>query len=485
MGRLFWKVFFGFWLTMLIAAAIAALGVYAAKEDEDFASGAVSDDKIGLYANRWVDERLRRYATVLEFSGVPALERLLKQDAQARANRQPRSDRLRPRRYRPPMLVVNDQGQDLLDRTVPKRSLRLAKRRTARAANNKPMTQTVDAPGAIRVRLADDANWWLFMPRTDASGRRPPHRSLMGQLSPTGAGALALAFSLLFSGALAWYLARPIRILRDGFRQVSSGQLDTRVSALMGKRRDELADLGQDFDKTTARLQHLIESQRRLLHDVSHELRSPLARIQAAIGLLDQSPDRAAELSARIESESQRLDQLVGEILTLARLDEHEYVLPDTPFDINDLLADLLADARFEAHAVEKEVTLTGEISTDIAGDPTLVHRACENLVRNAIRYSPVHGSVQITASERPSPNGSGRQICIEVCDRGPGLSEAELISVIEPFARGQQASVDGFGLGLAIARRAITIHRGSLSLNNRSGGGLCAKLIWPAIGTD
>ncbi len=481
-SRLFWKVFLGFWLTMLLAAGVAALAVYAAQQDRERDFEAPAAGEAGLYTNRWVDERLRRYATLLMFGGEQALRHVIAEDQQASDARARREG---PRGFRPSVLVVDAAGSELLGRAVPPRSLRLAKRRTVRTGprvshENNARGSLVAARGVRRVEMTDGGQWWLFVPRTAATDKRVPSRSRLPRLSPGAIALLALASSLLFSGALAWYLARPIKILRDGFKQVADGRLETRLSAQMGQRRDELADLGRDFDKTTARLQALIVSQRQLLHDVSHELRSPLARIQAAIGLLDQSPERAHELAERIQHESERLDALVGEILTLARLDEQQHQQVGVPFDLNDLLADLLVDARFEANAEQKEVTLDGEIDGDVFGNPLLIQRACENLVRNAIRYSPAGETVTITASAKDNPAGV-REIHIEVSDRGPGLAESELAAVLEPFARGRHSSQEGFGLGLAIARRAAQVNNGELTLTNRTGGGLSAHLSWPS----
>lgn len=495
MGRLFWKVFLGFWLIILMAAGIVALAVYASQQDEGSGFDAPHNPQAGVYSNRWVEERLRRYSSVLGYGGEDALRRLMREDELA--NKRP--NRINRRWRRPNILVVNTNGSELLGRAIPDRPWQIARTRIERKGARDVIRPTepgaqsgvTRAPGVRRVEIANGQTWWLFVPRTAQTERQRPSRSILRQISPTIAGMIALLFSLIFSGALAWYLARPIRALRDGFKAVAAGKLDTRVSPQIGSRRDELADLGRDFDKTTARLQQLIQAQQRLLHDVSHELRSPLARIQAAIGLLDQSPDRAVELTGRIEQESERLDGLVGEILTLSRLNNHEDERPDQPFDLNDLLADLLVDARFEAEAAGKSVTLTGEVAAPVIGDPELIQRACENLIRNAIRFSPEGQGVAIIVEESDpvihdeltaDPSTAQRWVSVKICDRGPGLAESELQSVLEPFARGRYTHADGFGLGLAIAHRAAQIHGGSLMLQNRPGGGLCAQLSWPAL---
>ncbi|MFK7966708.1 MAG: ATP-binding protein [Burkholderiaceae bacterium] len=503
MGRLFWKVFLGFWLVILIAAGIVAFAVYASQQEADTDFAEAGNARAALYSNRWVNERLRRYSAVLSYGGERALRRLMREDEVA--NRESRNARRWPR---PAVLVVGASGEELLGRPIPPRAWQIAQRRIERAGSREltssPPTTTApsrqsgiaSAPGVRRVDLAGGETWWMFVPRTAEIESQRRQRSILRQISPAVAGVIALLFSLVFSGALAWYLARPIRALRDGFEAVAAGKLDTRVSPQIGARRDELADLGRNFDQTTARLQQLIQSQQRLLHDVSHELRSPLARIQAAIGLLDQSPDRVAELTGRIEQESARLDTLVGEILTLSRLNDQGHTTSHQTFDLNDLLADLLIDARFEAEAAGKSVALTGEVNASVLGDQGLIQRACENLIRNAIRYSPEGKTVDIIVSEseerasqtlgesslQESSNATkeGHWVAIEICDRGPGMAESELRAVLEPFARGRHTHADGFGLGLAIANRAAQIHGGSLELVNREGGGLCARFAWP-----
>ena len=156
---------------------------------------------------------------------------------------------------------------------------------------------------------------------------------------------------LAASALLAWYFAKPVRNLRWAMGAVAEGRLETRIQSRMGRRRDEIADLGRDFDRMALELQRLVESQRQLLHDVSHELRSPLARLQAAIGLARQDPRQIEMTFDRIECESARLAALVGELLTLARLESGRDETPARPLDLVELLADIAEDARFEARS--------------------------------------------------------------------------------------------------------------------------------------
>jgi two-component system, OmpR family, sensor kinase len=287
----------------------------------------------------------------------------------------------------------------------------------------------------------------------------------------------ALLASLAASALLAWYFAKPIRHLRWAFGAVADGKLDTRVQPLMEGRRDEIADLGRDFDRMTQKLCQLIESQRRLLHDVSHELRSPLARLQAVVGLARQDPAKVASTLDRIERETARLDTLVGELLTFTRLDAGTGVESRAPLDIIDLIVDIADDARFEAQANGRNLTLSAEGTCMFAGNAESLHRAFENVLRNAIKFTPPGTAVEVTV-DRPQAG----QLRLSICDHGPGVLPSELETIFEPFHRGAGAASDGFGLGLAIARRAIEAHGGGIRASNRPSGGLCIEIALPVV---
>jgi signal transduction histidine kinase len=281
--------------------------------------------------------------------------------------------------------------------------------------------------------------------------------------------------SLLFAALLAWYFARPIRTLREAFESAAGGNLDIRAGAAMGRRRDELADLGHDFDRMTARLQTLIETQHRLLHDVSHELRSPLARLQAAVDLIGQQPERSAELLQRIARESSRMDRLIGELLTLARLDTGLIGEAAEEVDLRELLTTIADDARFEAQS--KQCTIV----VDVAGKPVTrgrresLHRVIENVVRNATQHSPFGQEIGISVVT------FGQMHRIGIADRGQGVPEDALESIFEPFFRlPSSRATGGYGLGLAIARRLTEAHAGHIRAKNRPGGGLLVILDLP-----
>lgn len=286
--------------------------------------------------------------------------------------------------------------------------------------------------------------------------------------------------ALLISGVLAWSLSRPIRLLRQAFSDAASGALATRVAPRLGHRHDEFADLARDYDAMAQQLDALLGAQRRLLHDVSHELRSPLARLQLAVGLLHRSPAGLEQALSRIEREVQRLDALVGEVLTLARLESGTPLGTIHEIDALALLASVAEDARFEARAQGLELQLdaeAGEVIVRAHGE--LLARAFDNVIRNAVKYTPAGRKVDVTASVDPAAGA----LRIEVGDRGPGLPAETLQRIFEPFVRiASGPAQPGFGLGLAIARRAVQAHGGSLVASARAGGGLLVTFTLPAL---
>lgn len=314
----------------------------------------------------------------------------------------------------------------------------------------------------------------------DMQGPRGDWRGPMGPrlqpLTPWIPIVAAVFASLLFSVLLAWYFSRPIRALRQAFDAAAGGDLAPRFVSASGKSHTELNDLGRDFDRMTARLRNLIDGQTRLLHDVSHELRSPLARLQAAIGLAHQQPDKIAASMERIERESVRMDKLVGELLTLARLEAGAIKASQEEISMADLLEQIADDANYEAASQQRTVVREGEADVLVVGQADLLGRAIENVVRNAIKHSAEGGEVQLQARALPD----ARQLCIRVLDRGPGVAPADLETIFQPFFRSSNAGTEGHGLGLAIAQHVIEAHGGSIKATNRAGGGLCVEMILP-----
>lgn len=302
--------------------------------------------------------------------------------------------------------------------------------------------------------------------------RPPHHHPPLFPLQPLIAGVLV---SLLFSMLVARYFARPIEQLRQAFDAAARGDLSARPSAQLEGRNDELADLAHDFERMAGRLQQLLDGQRSLLHDVSHELRSPLARLQLAIDLAEQQPERTADSLQRVVREAGRIEALVAELLALSRLEADVDQTSGESVDLKPLLADLVDDARFEAASHGQEVELVCRGALLLSGRPVLLQRALENIVRNALHYSPPGSRITVTAERLME------EIHVTVCDQGPGVPEGELASIFTPFYRGEERhDHSGYGLGLAIALRVVNAHGGRISAHNRSEGGLCVEIILP-----
>lgn len=309
-------------------------------------------------------------------------------------------------------------------------------------------------------------------------GERPPrHRDF--PLLPLGVG---VVFGLIFAFLLARNMAKPIEGLRRALGAVAKGRFDVRLGPALQGRRDELAQLSRDFDRTAEQLDVLLNSQRRLLHDVSHEIRSPLARIQLAIDLAQQQPDKEGASLVRIQRESERIERLVDELLTLSRLEVGAYPLHLEPVDVGDLLRDVAADAAFEAERRHCQVSLEVAGDMTVSGCPELLLRAFENVIRNAIRYTFDGTEVGVQARRE------GDRLVVEVADDGPGIPEAALKSIFDPFVRfredrgrrdGDEQS--GYGLGLAITQQVIQAHGGTIQGGNRRSGGLVIRIELPA----
>jgi two-component system OmpR family sensor kinase len=286
----------------------------------------------------------------------------------------------------------------------------------------------------------------------------------------------SLAISLLFSAVMAWLASKPLRQLREACHQIAQGKLDTRVMPTLGRHHGEMSELAQDFDSMATQLQQLIGAQRRLLHDVSHELRSPLARLEAAIGLARQQPDRCTEMLERIEQESGRVNVLVGELLTLARLEAGSGQIKRERVDLVELITAIADDAQFEAQAAGRDVVLRagGEFVAEVGAE--LLYRAFENVIRNAVKYTAAGSVVEVDVG------AAADALTVQVADRGPGLPIGALEAVFEPFYRLDADNAGGFGLGLAIARRALESHGGRIVASPRSGGGLLVSISLPRM---
>ena len=286
----------------------------------------------------------------------------------------------------------------------------------------------------------------------------------------------ALGISFLVCFALTWYLTRPIHQLQKATKAIAKGDLQARAKDFIGKRSDEFHDLAEDFDLMADRINRIIMSQKRLLSDVSHELRSPLTRMQIAASLAQKSGQSGQDASVcanhidRIEVEVQRLDDLIGELLQVAALERGQQHGQADTFVVNDLLDVIISDAQFEASANDKEVVLLDSPTINFKGYYNLLARAVENVIRNAIRHTPDGTQISVQIKD------AGRHFVILITDQGQGVEEDHLAKIFEPFYRPTEArerSSGGTGLGLTIAKRGIEVNGGTISAQNAPQGGL------------
>lgn len=516
MGRLFWKFFVCILLAQMTATVGVVGGIWLKDRSQKSATPADID------TSPPAEIAINAAAATLEYGGTSALRRMLEN-----------MDRRR-------VYAVDDEGREMLGRIVSPAMLRESRALLKDDGKRRVVRQVYDPQGnryllflpwAERQRGFDSESRQLLAglksqqmlledrrmggnfdgrfdpnrpggpdgppPDGAAPGGAPPGQAKGGDGASGGPGmqgprgpmgprfqpltpwipiVAAIFASLLFSVILAWYFSRPIRALRAAFDAAAGGDLAPRFVSASGKSRTELNDLGRDFDRMTARLRNLIDGQTRLLHDVSHELRSPLARLQAAIGLAHQQPDKIAASMDRIERESVRMDKLVGELLTLARLEAGAIKASQEEISMADLLEQIADDASYEAASQQRTVVREGEADVLVVGQADLLGRAIENVVRNAIKHSAEGGEVQLQVRSLPD----ARQLCIRVLDRGPGVAPADLETIFQPFFRSSNASTEGHGLGLAIAQHVIEAHGGSIKATNRAGGGLCVEMILP-----
>ena len=307
-------------------------------------------------------------------------------------------------------------------------------------------------------------------------------------ISPRGVPSTGLMIGIITSGLvcylLAWYLTKPIVRLRTAARRLAAGDLAARTGAPASRGRDEVAGLMRDFDAMADRIETLLKAQSRLLNDISHELRSPLARLNVALGLARQRTGiEGTDMLDRIEMEASRLNELIGRILTLARLEEGEQV-PQTPVPLSELVESVVEDAEFEAQARHCHVHATiADGDWQVQGNPSLLHSAIENVVRNAIRYTQEGTSVEV---DLRGEEGTGvSEAVLRVSDSGPGVPQDALTKLFQPFYRLDEARgrmTGGVGLGLAITERAVRFHGGKVSASNRASGGLMVEIRLPML---
>lgn len=377
------------------------------------------------------------------------------------------------------LYLIDGVGQDVLSRPIPSDSLSIV--RSARS----------DGGIATRYGLRSRSASYRF---TSASGH--PYvlllhvRLRLGNFLEASARGGLPAFGMvllvvtLFCFWLAHHIVAPIQGIQSAARKVAAGDLTVRAPVEISKRHDELAFLAVDFDAMVERISALVRSQKDLLSTVSHELRSPLTRFNVSLALLrKQSPPRSEELLQRMERDLEQVDLLMGQLLTLSRLemglssDERDNV------NLSQLVQEVVADGDFEARSCGKGVLLeaAGDIFIERA-DQQALRSACENIIRNAIRFTPSGTRVEVVL--KAETRSDSLQAVLSVRDYGPGVPEEALQQIFQPFFRvvappGARRN-NGTGLGLAIALEAIRQHRGTIIASNARPTGLEVKILLP-----
>jgi len=460
--HLFLRIFLWFWAAM---AAVATVLIVS--------SPMLTRSRPGV--ERWqreaessLQEYLERSARELEEHGtLPSRDR-------------PRGGPPEERRHHGgpplPLFALRPDGTSANDTEVPSDVGAFARRVAAaeeelseRSGTVHMVGRPVAGPGGERLVLV-------------AAVRRPPR--LIDLLEPGFLGWRLAVLTALVGAVclwLAWTLSSPVTALRGAVRRLATGDLTTRVVPAIARRRDEVGDLARDFDAMAARLETLVGTQRRLLRDVSHELRSPLARLAVALELArGRASPSAGEHLDRIALEAGRLEALIDQLLTLSRLEAASEPSASELVDFSALVGDVVRDAAFEASGRSLSVTLEAAEGCAVSGDAEALRSAVDNVLRNAIRFTAEGSEVAVSVSRE------GESAEVRVADRGPGVPEESLADVFEPFSRVEDARErgrGGAGLGLAIARRAVTLHAGSIIARNRDDGGLEVIIRLPANG--
>lgn len=291
---------------------------------------------------------------------------------------------------------------------------------------------------------------------------------------------IAIVISGLICYLLSIYLTQPLRSLGIAAKSIATGKLSTRVGRIKGHHRDEIAELSKEFDRMAEQLEALIHSRERLLQDISHELRSPLARLRIALELGRDKVRGLADVEfSRMEMECLRLNRLIGEILEFERLDKSAEDLDRKDINLTQLLQRICEDANYEFSRDKPGIVMSPAPACHLMLDERLIHRAVENIVRNALRYSPDNEPVLLSITcDNPD-----KFACVTISDRGPGVPQEQLEKIFNPFYRvdpSREKKTGGYGLGLSIAEKAIQRHGGRIVAANRDGGGLMVCIYLP-----
>lgn len=293
----------------------------------------------------------------------------------------------------------------------------------------------------------------------------------------------AMPFFLFFTAAsclaMARYMVKPVAELSEASRKFAGGDLSARAGKSAESRLDEIGDLAVDFNEMADKIETLIRSQRRLFSDISHELRSPLARLQITVELLQKKNSEADQsMLGRIEKEIHRMNEMIEEVLNYSKLETENIEISMSETSLAEILQKVCNDASFEGKSRNCHISLRMSEKPRIKAAVGLIERAVENILRNALKYSPDNSEIEVSLEV------VDKTIVISIADQGPGVPETELEKLFSPFYRYQEdrdRKTGGVGLGLAIAQRAIKLHKGTIQLENRPEGGLRAKIFLPA----
>lgn len=458
MSRIAVKIFLAFWLTFFVVVTSFSLLLDVLRDQEVL-------QPLGTFHQRQLEQHHSQVRTIFRNRGLQGLRRF-SQDIET--NR------------RITFFLLDDDGKDLLDRAVPNAVLGFFKESRKLGIPQMQLRERRMLLGPQTFPdIAPTATILLWLPMA-ASEASPMESWWQGRYAGAQLG-LGLLLSGLISLALALSLTRPLNRLERAATRLAQGHFDSSDIDAVALRKDEIGALAKEFGSMARRLNAALEGQQRLLRDVSHELRSPLTRLQVAIGLASRQAGADSEASfERMEAECERLNALIGEVLALARDGNSSAETVASQFDLAVTLRALGADARFEAQANEKDVTLQLPEHLMMVGNEARLASAIENAVRNAICYTAPNTAVMLSATD------SGDWICVTICDCGPGLAEEELSKIFIPFYRvslARERETGGTGVGLAIAAQAVQWHGGKISARNRPTGGLEIEMRLPRTG--
>jgi two-component system sensor histidine kinase CpxA len=373
--------------------------------------------------------------------------------------------------------LFNKGGSELTGRPAPPEALALSART---GSDGKVAVTSADEEGFAAVRV------------TGAQGRSYvvvgviPRRALLGAAQERSSWIIRLIAVLIVSSIACYLLSRymttPIVKLREATRRLASGDVTVRVAPAVGARRDEIGELARDFDVMAGRVEALLTSQRQLLGNISHELRSPLSRLGVALELAGRhSSSEAGRYLGRIELEAERLNELIGGLLAFTRLESGIWEAKRESFDLAEVVAEVAADADFEAQAASKTVRVTQSTACVVSGARELIRSAVENVTRNAVRYTREGTEVEIAI--RRAHDTVVPTAIITIRDHGPGVPESDLDKLFRPFYRvgeGRDRQTGGRGLGLAITERAVLLHGGTVKASNAPDDGLIVEITIP-----